>query len=198
MENVKENIKNNLIFLRKERKLTQRGLAEYLNYSDKAVSRWELGESLPDIDVLITLCKFYGVEFDWLIKKHANLISPTAKNINLSIRILIAMMIAVACFAIATIVFVYCKIATANNVWITFVWSTTISIFLVLLCSLKWWDQLVSFLFATFGLWSLLTSIFLQTLPSVNIWPIYLVGIPLQVLLVLVYILNKKKNKKLY
>ena len=198
MENIKENIKNNLIFLRKEKKLTQRSLAEYLNYSDKAVSRWELGESLPDIDVLITLCKFYGIEFDWLIKKHENAVPPKTKNLNSSIRILIAMMMAVVCFAIATVIFVYCKIVSSNDVWISFVWATTVSIFLVLLCSLKWWDQLVSFLFATLGLWSLLTSIFLQTLHSVNIWPIYLVGIPLQILLVLIHMLNKKKNKKIY
>ena len=46
MENIKENIKENLIMLRKSKKLTQKQLAEKFNYSDKAVSRWENGKGL--------------------------------------------------------------------------------------------------------------------------------------------------------
>jgi transcriptional regulator with XRE-family HTH domain len=48
-ENVKEIIASNLASLRREHKLTQQQLAEKLNYSDKAVSRWENAETLPDI-----------------------------------------------------------------------------------------------------------------------------------------------------
>jgi tellurite methyltransferase len=54
MENVKEIIAKNLTELRKANKLTQGALAEKLNYSDKAISRWEHAETLPDIE---TLCK---------------------------------------------------------------------------------------------------------------------------------------------
>ena len=54
MENIKEIIAGNLVALRKSKRMTQQELAEKLNYSDKAVSRWEHAETLPDIE---TLCK---------------------------------------------------------------------------------------------------------------------------------------------
>ena len=55
-ENVKEIIAANLCALRKENKLTQQQLAEKLNHSDKAVSRWENAETLPDIETLCKIC----------------------------------------------------------------------------------------------------------------------------------------------
>ena len=55
-ENVKEIIAANLVSLRKGSRLTQQQLAERLNYSDKAVSRWENAETLPDIETLCKIC----------------------------------------------------------------------------------------------------------------------------------------------
>ena len=56
MENIKETIAKNLVELRKSHKLTQSALAEKLNYSDKAISRWEHAETLPDIETLCKVC----------------------------------------------------------------------------------------------------------------------------------------------
>ena len=63
MENVKEIIAANLVALRKSKRWTQQELAEKLAYSDKAVSRWEHAETLPDIE---TLCKICGDPFRFL------------------------------------------------------------------------------------------------------------------------------------
>jgi transcriptional regulator with XRE-family HTH domain len=52
MRDVRQIIADNLIELRKVNKLTQLELAEKLNYSDKAISKWERGESLPDVEIL--------------------------------------------------------------------------------------------------------------------------------------------------
>ena len=52
MEDIKKIISKNIQTLRKDADLTQSELAERLNYSDKAVSKWERGESVPDIVVL--------------------------------------------------------------------------------------------------------------------------------------------------
>ena len=53
----------NLIFsLRKERGMTQLQLAEVLNVSDKAVSKWERAAGLPDISVIAKLCELFGVD----------------------------------------------------------------------------------------------------------------------------------------
>ena len=76
MSNVKQIITDNLIALRKSRNLTQQDVASYLNYTDKAVSRWETGESLPDISVLEKLADYYGVDFEYLIKTHDEPVKP--------------------------------------------------------------------------------------------------------------------------
>lgn len=47
--------------LRKERGMTQRELAARLNVTDKAVSKWELGTSLPDVALLLPLAEILGV-----------------------------------------------------------------------------------------------------------------------------------------
>ena len=62
MENVKEIIAKNLLELRKQRRYTQQDLATKLNYSDKAISRWEHAETLPDIETLCKICDLYGVK----------------------------------------------------------------------------------------------------------------------------------------
>ena len=62
----------NLTACRKAAGLTQMQLAEKLNYSDKAVSKWERGESLPDVAVLCELAKLYGVTLDYLVVQHAD------------------------------------------------------------------------------------------------------------------------------
>lgn len=53
--------------LRKERDMTQEQLAEILNVSGRTVSRWETGNNLPDLDVLIELADLYDVDIRELI-----------------------------------------------------------------------------------------------------------------------------------
>lgn len=73
VQNMKELNKifaNNLIRLRKEANLTQLELAEKLNYSDKAVSKWERADAVPDITVLVSISEIFGVTVDYLINEH--------------------------------------------------------------------------------------------------------------------------------
>lgn len=48
--------------LRKEKNLTQADLAEKLGVSNRSISRWENGMTMPDFDLLIELADFYGVD----------------------------------------------------------------------------------------------------------------------------------------
>ena len=50
--------------------LTQRGLAAALQVSAQAVSKWELGDSVPDVDVLVDLARLLGVSVDFLLGTH--------------------------------------------------------------------------------------------------------------------------------
>ena len=54
--------------IRKEKKLTQKQLAEKLNVSDKAVSRWERDECAPDLTVIPVLAEIFGVTSDEILR----------------------------------------------------------------------------------------------------------------------------------
>ena len=66
---LKEIIAKNLIELRKLSHLTQAELAEKLNYSDKAVSKWERNESYPETENLIAISKLFNVSLDDLVNR---------------------------------------------------------------------------------------------------------------------------------
>lgn len=66
-ETLKRIIANNIATIRKDAGLTQAELAERLNYSDKAVSKWERGESLPDVVTLVKLARACGASVGKLI-----------------------------------------------------------------------------------------------------------------------------------
>ena len=75
---IKHNFSQNLIRLRKQFGLTQLQLAQKLNYSDKTISKWECGETLPDIVVFSTIAEFFKISVSKLIEK------PKEDSINLS------------------------------------------------------------------------------------------------------------------
>lgn len=53
--------------LRNEKTMTQAQLAEQLGVSNRSISRWENGTTMPDFDLLIELAKYYQVEMDELL-----------------------------------------------------------------------------------------------------------------------------------
>ncbi|MDE6529264.1 MAG: helix-turn-helix domain-containing protein [Lachnospiraceae bacterium] len=53
--------------LRKEKELTQEQLAEHFNVSNRTISRWETGNNMPDLSLLIELADFYDVEIREII-----------------------------------------------------------------------------------------------------------------------------------
>ena len=66
-EKLKVQLGANIAAYRKNLGLTQAGLAEKLNYSDKAVSKWERGESLPDVLTLVQLADLFEITVNDLL-----------------------------------------------------------------------------------------------------------------------------------
>lgn len=54
--------------LRKQNKLTQRALAEALHISQTSVSKYERGESEPDLAMVIEMADFFGVTVDEFVR----------------------------------------------------------------------------------------------------------------------------------
>jgi transcriptional regulator with XRE-family HTH domain len=66
----KDIIAGNIIGLRKKKGLTQAELAAQLGFTDKAISKWERGLSLPDAPTLQELATFFGVDVNYLFTAH--------------------------------------------------------------------------------------------------------------------------------
>ena len=64
MEELKQIVACNIINLRTSNKMTQAELGDLLSYSDKSVSKWERGESLPDVTVLKKLSEIFKKGID--------------------------------------------------------------------------------------------------------------------------------------
>ena len=62
---------NNIAIFRKEKKISQRELADLLNVTDKSVSKWERAGSLPDVATLKRIADVYGVTVDYLVTPHS-------------------------------------------------------------------------------------------------------------------------------
>ena len=67
MQNLKPIIAKNISSLRQKKNMTQGDLASKLNYSDKAVSKWERAESIPDVAVLKEIADLFDVTLDYLV-----------------------------------------------------------------------------------------------------------------------------------
>lgn len=65
-----------LYMQRKKSGMTQQDLAEKLNVSRQAVSRWEMGTAMPEIDNLIAMSDLFGVSLDYLLKEQETFAEP--------------------------------------------------------------------------------------------------------------------------
>ena len=196
MENITIVIGENIAALRKANNLTQQQLADKINYSNKAVSRWEKGECLPSIETLSALCDFFGVEFEYLIKHHDEpaKIKKVRPDPN---KIAIACIAFVTVFTIATIIFVYVKVVHGIDYWQAFLWGVPFSSVILIELGRRWaFHKVVKFIIFTVFLWSTLTAVFLTVLSTINVWPIYLIGIPVQGIIVLLFFVSKSEKSE--
>ena len=68
---MKEHMGQIIKYLRKERNLTQEELAEQLNISAQAISKWENGTSMPDISQVVPIANYFGVSTDTLFSRES-------------------------------------------------------------------------------------------------------------------------------
>ena len=79
-EEIRKNFGDNLLRLRKYNKMSQQELANQLAYSDKAISKWELGDNIPDIFTLQKIAALFNVSVDDLIKPNIHLSKRTVSK----------------------------------------------------------------------------------------------------------------------
>ena len=183
-----EILSDNLVRLRKSRKLTQAEFADIIKYSDKSVSKWETGMSVPSLETLVEIADFYGMTIDELIRKPVDsekviLVEKIKKTNKLTITLLSI----VAVWLVATVVFVALIFMQNSNAWLSFIWALPATFILAIIFS-SIWNRKFLILSLSFFLWTIITSTFLQLIVTGNgqgTYLLYIVGIPLQIVIFL-------------
>ncbi len=187
MKDARQTISRNLTLLRKEKGVTQAELAEQFNYSDKAISRWEHGDTLPDVNVLCELCEFYGVTLNDLVAEECTLPTVGAskrKRGSFLYRLWICIMWAAVIWLVATIVFAYTLSVRDVGLWVVFVFAVPVSTAAVALAGRSMIRGIARFVLTSVVMWTTIASVYLYFL-QYNFWMIFLVGVPLQLILFL-------------
>ncbi|MBE5741050.1 MAG: helix-turn-helix transcriptional regulator [Clostridiales bacterium] len=191
MENINKVIGKNLSILRKRNKLTQMELAEKFNYSDKSISKWETGESLPSIEVLYELASFYNVTLDDLTHEDVEFTTPAKPKSDkppkmFPTSLIVTLLSVCAVWLCATVLFVLLKILAHINYYMAFLWALPLSCIVLIVFNSIWGRFRYLFIILSVLVWSLLASIHIQLLlVGINIWPVYIVGAPLQIAIIL-------------
>lgn len=192
MNELKEIIADNLVYLRKKSNLTQLELAEKINYSDNAISRWERGEVTPGVEVLHSLASFYNVKLEDLIKPMLNkTLEKKDATVKATRTLSIIFSISIV-WCVVLVMFIYLQMFGNTNAWILFVAGVPLSCLVGLHFNKKWGNSTIQIILYSIFSWTLLTCIYLYFL-NLNLWLIFLLGIPIQSALITGLFLKGKK-----
>lgn len=191
----KEILAKNLIACRKKAGLTQQQLAEKLSYSDKAVSKWERAEAIPDVLVLKQIADIYGIKIDDLISEdNAERKVKVKHTLSTAKHWLIVGLSAGLVWLIATIVMVVWLLFDRSAPIAKFAYLTAlpVSFIVVVVFSCIWgrvWQTAISVSALIWTLCVLLNTLLNALISLENSWLIFLIGAALQVLVVLWFLL---------
>ncbi len=197
---IKENFAQNLAKYRKASNLTQVELAEKLNYSDKAVSKWERGESVPDLYALKNIADLFGITIDNLIKEPSKVIPKTPKSKKSKrVTILVCSIALIWLVAICAFVFINLIIPSITKTWIAFVYAIPVTMIVTLVFTSVWKKKITTGVIISLLVWSVITALYitlfyLLSSPPNSLWMLFLIGIPLQIIIIFWSIYRKIKK----
>lgn len=196
-EKLKQQIGANIAAYRKNAGLTQAGLAEKLNYSDKAVSKWERGESVPDVLTLMLLAEQFSVTVNDLIadpnalpgnpgtlEKAMTQVSEKALKRKANKNVILALSSTLVWF-VALLAFVILSSFDFLEQYSCLLFFIAIPANAIVLLSLRsaWHDFRWNKALISIIVWGSLLSIYMVLLAAFqyNFWKIFLLGIPGQI-----------------
>ncbi len=193
-----EIIGKNLTRLRKMANLTQMELAEKLQYSDKSISKWEQGNGIPDVRILLRLADLFHVTVDDLVREQrAEVIPKPARGLR---RLIITFCSVGLCWLVAVVSFVLMGLFAPEGTasWLAFVYAVPVSAVVVLVFSCIWRWKFVRILSLSLLIWTALACVFLTAFVIAgevgNLWLIFLIGLPLQGLALFFFVWWKRAH----
>ena len=183
---LRKTVAKNIAAYRKAHHDTQLDLATKLSYSDKSVSKWERGESLPDVYILSQIADLYGVSVSALIGE----IQPP-KESKPHYHMFILLLSLALTMAVATLLFsmfMICKVP--YPAWMFFVYALPVCSIICIVFTSLWWGILWQGVSVSALIWTLGLSLYLS-FELENVSLIFLVCAALQVLTVLWEVFRK-------
>ena len=191
-EELKIRVGANIARLRKSRGLTQAELAERINYSDKAVSKWERAESLPDVLTLICLAEQLGTDMNTLtglqpaspepvsIPEPASVPEqPPVKKKPTADRGVIQKLSSILVWVVALFLYMVLDEFGVKNLWLLFVVAVPANAIVLLSLRSAWKLYGMNRFLISVIMWGFLLVIYLLLLltAKVNVWKILPMGL---------------------
>ena len=211
-EKLKRQIGANIAAHRKNAGLTQAGLAEKLNYSDKAVSKWERGESIPDVLTMMVLAEQFNVTVNDLLsdpealpgnpgklEKAMTQVSEKALKRKANKNVILALSSTLVWF-VALLAFVLLSSFDFLEKYSCLLFFIAIPANAIVLLSLRsaWHDFRWNKALISIIVWGSLLSIHVTLLTAFqyNFWKIFLLGIPGQIAVLLWFRMFRPSRSK--
>ena len=200
--NQQELLANNLAYYRKASGLTQLELAEKFNYSDKSVSKWERGEGFPDIFVLKSLADFYGITVDDFYREEHKQITNQGRSLRKQVyfkllSIGIGWLVTLITFFLLNTLFKELHANVKFQTWLVFVYGALVSGIILLVWDFIYHHRFLKMIDTSIIIWTATLSLYLTFLVimDLNLYLIFVVAVPLQILEIIWYLFRRKKNK---
>ena len=212
VDKLKYLIGSNISMYRKRAGLTQAGLAEKLNYSDKAVSKWERGESVPDVLTLALLAEQFDITVNDLLTDPNELPgNPTSLEATMTKvsekalkrkanKNIILMLSSLLVWFVALFVYVIMSSFELTDPYSSILFPVAIPVNAIVLLSLRcaWhdfrWNKALISIIVWGSLLSIYTTVYL--IWHVHFWKIFLLGIPGQMAIGLWFRLFRPAKEK--
>lgn len=201
-------IAGNLVLYRKKANISQLELAKKLNYSNKNISKWENGETIPNVFILKKIADLYGITVDDLLSEitidkqeevDKKVSVATRKKNYFRITLLAlanAILFAVACITVYVLGLANIDIEIFNK-WYVFLYITPLCILSVLIYIRVLYKHVSIFLISLFG-WLICLSLYLSLIHIQNISLIFIVGLAYQLIVLFIAVLvNIKISTKM-
>ena len=209
-EKLKKQIGANIAAYRKRLGLTQAGLAEKLNYTDKAVSKWERAESVPDVLTLAALAEVLGITVNDLLTDPNELPEETGAVQQAMERVvektlkrkadkkIILGLSSILVWSVALFVYVVVSSLDIPNSWLAFFYAVPANAIVLLSLRSAWHDFRWNRALISAIMWGTIASVYatLLVLGGWNVWRIFLLGIPGQIAILLWFRLFRSVKKE--
>ena len=197
MDELKAAFAANLIRLRTGANMTQAELGEKLHYTDKAISKWERAESMPDVTALKQLAGIFNVTVDALLTEPERWGPPPTLRSEKETysRLFIILCSIASIWTLCVIEFVLVWILLDTIQWIVFVIAVPLSLVSLLAFNSIWYQGKHNMYIVGVLVFSLIAMIYLMLL-KYNFWQMFLILIPAELVVFLAFQIPAPRQKK--